>query len=93
MLVTTMATVFTGAVFGMFAKRKTERGLWMLALLVGIGTAAFYLLILGMELWDWWRGAISPPWWVAVDFAAALIFVKIAIRASFTVFLQNKGLS
>jgi len=92
-IISAVASVYTGAVFGCYMSRRTERGLWMLALLVAIGTAAFYALVLAMQIRVWMRGTAPQPWWVAVDFAVALGFVKVAIRASWTVAVQNRLLA
>jgi undecaprenyl pyrophosphate phosphatase UppP len=89
-IISAVASVYTGAVFGCYMSRRTERGLWMLALLVAIGTAAFYALVLAMQIRDWLRSTAPQPWWVAVDLAVALGFVKVAIRASWTVVVQNR---
>jgi hypothetical protein len=89
-IISAVASVYTGAVFGCYMSRRTERGLWMLALLVAIGTAAFYALVLAMQIRDWLRSTAPQPWWVAVDLAVALGFVKVAIHASWTVVVQNR---
>ena len=88
---TAISWVYMGAIFGSYLKRSTERGLWMLAALFGVGTAAFYLLAIAMSVRDALAHA-SSAWWIALDATAAGWGVVVAIRASWTVLVQNRRL-
>ena len=91
--ITAFASVFIGAAFGCYMERKTERGVWLLAMLFGGLTAAFYLFTIVMEIHDHINRRLAPPWWIALDFTVAGMIVSIVIRASWTVYCQNRNLS
>jgi hypothetical protein len=92
-LITCMASVFMGAAFGCYSTRKTERGVWMLALLIGGLTAGFYLFTIAMEILDYFKLRTPPQWWLALDVATAGMIVNLTVRASWTVIRQNRKLS
>ena len=92
-IITAFASVFIGAAFGCYMERKTERGVWMLALLIGGLTTVFYLFTIVMEVLDHINRRLALPWWLALDFTVAGMIVSVVIRASWTVFRQNRNLS
>lgn len=91
-VLTPAAAVFAGAAFGCYRARHTERGLWMLALFVGVCVVSFYLLALIMNLRDALAGQ-APIGWLALDVAGCTALVTITARASWTVVVQNRQLS
>jgi len=91
-VLTAVAAVFAGAAFGCYMNRRTERGVWMLALFVGVCVVAFYVLALVMNLRDVLAGR-GPVGRLALDIAGATALVTVTARASWTVVVQNRKLS
>lgn len=91
-LMTALAAVFAGAAFGCYRTRKTERGVWMLALLVGGGVVVFLAFAAVMRVLDMRAGRGGDPLWLAVDVAGATVLATITARASWTVVVQNRAL-
>jgi hypothetical protein len=90
-LVTAMAAAFSAACFGAYQTRRTERGVWIIALLFGGGAAAVYTTALAMEVVDAVRNRAPTPLPIVLDFAVAGVLAEVVIRASWTVFLQNRS--
>jgi hypothetical protein len=91
-ILSALAAVFAGAAFGCYRTRKTERGVWMLAGLIGGGVVAFLAFATVMRLRDMVAGRGGDPLWLAVDIAVATVPATIAARASWTVVVQNRAL-
>ena len=91
-IATALAAVFSMACFGTYRTRRTERGVWTVALLFGGGAAAVYTTAVAMEVVDTLRHRSATPWPIVLDFAAAGLFAEVVARASWTVFLQNRSL-
>jgi hypothetical protein len=92
-IVTSMAFVWLMALMGCYIKRREEKGIWMLALLMGGSGALFYVFFLAMSIRDWVQGQAAPGPLVSADFALAAIPLIISIRASWTALIQNREFS
>jgi len=92
-IVTSMACVWLMALVGCYVKRHEEKGIWMLALLMGGSGALFYVLFLTMTIRDWAQGRASPSPLVTADFAIAAFPLIISIRASWTALIQSRQFS
>ncbi len=88
-----MACVWLMALMGCYIKRREEKGIWMLALLMGGSGALFYVFFLAMSIRDWVQGHAAPGPLVTADFALAAIPLIISIRASWTALIQNREFS
>jgi hypothetical protein len=82
-----------GVLLACFTDYRTERGLWMLALLYG---GLFLLFALAAEYFhiaDLLRGAQPPAGQVAVDFAIGLYFQWKMVRVAASVVVYNRELA
>jgi hypothetical protein len=65
----------------------------MLALFFGVSGAAFYILCVAMTVRDRLQGKAPSTALLALDIATSVIVLVLSIRASWTVFIQNRELS
>lgn len=92
-LLTCLSCVWLMAAVGSYMSRRTERGIWMLALFFGVSGAAFYILCVAMTVRDRLQGKAPSTALLALDIATSVIVLVLSIRASWTVFIQNRELS
>jgi uncharacterized membrane protein YkvI len=82
-----------GAILASVTDYRTERGLWMLAMLYG---SLFFVIVSICEfytLYDFIRGAQPLPWYDALDFAVALHCQWLMVRAMAAVVVYNRQLT
>lgn len=72
---------------------KSERGIWMLALLFGIAFLAIALVCEYGMLRDAFRGAPQPDWTAALEFAVVLQLQWLIVRALLSVVVYNRRLT
>lgn len=88
-----MAMAWPMAVMGSLSAYRTERGLWMLAGLIGAGIVAFHALVITMQIRDWMRGAPAPPWHVALAAGVVMFTLHVTMRVCWTVIVVNWAVS
>lgn len=87
-----VAAVFAGAAFGCYRSRRTERGVWMLALFIGACVTGFWALAMVMQVLDAIAGRGGGTTWLSIDAALTTTIVAMTARASWTVVVQNRAL-
>lgn len=81
-----------GAILASVTDYRSERGLWMLAILYGVLFLGVALAFEIFSLHDAIRGAQQANWKVAVDIAIALRCQWLIVRAMASVFVHNRCL-
>jgi hypothetical protein len=82
-----------GAILASVTNYRSERGLWMLALLYGGLFLGVVLVSEYFVVFDITRGAQPATWQVAVDFAIALRCQWLIVRAMAAVVAYNRRLT
>jgi hypothetical protein len=78
-----------GAAGGSLARWRTERGLWMLAVLFLTIYCAIYVLVSLGQILDWIRGVRNPEPSLIIDFSFGTILLSAIIRFLAKVARQN----
>ncbi|MEX2287125.1 MAG: hypothetical protein WD648_08555 [Planctomycetaceae bacterium] len=82
-----------GAIGATLKDWRTERGLWMLAVLFLLFFGSVEVCIILNELWDAFRGAQPHGYGLTVDVSIASLLLSVLIRFLFAVARYNFALS